>query len=280
MQLSEFFAGSGAVFGQGAQIADLISGRRRLSSDFADEADELQKLGAEGVLELLQTPPPLPKGGKQAPQVLVNGVREQVDESVLKAPGAVLVNVYHLNEGLSAANTAMSFSSDVVTLGGAFHAAVEVYGGEWTFGGYGVSCIPPRSEEAHVYKCSIYMGRTNLDREQLAPVLFELAEQWSGASYDLLGRNCCSFAAELCSRLSVGELPQWVDRFARMLHSSREAGVAAVNAIRHARSVTSKLVRDATLFSPWGAEKEAVVRKVRSDPGPARPSLPGVVGGA
>jgi len=285
MQLTGFFAGCKDMFGRSGRVSGMVSGRRRLSSDFADFADELQRSSVEDVLELLQAPPEPCKSGSQAPLVLVNAMREPVPESLLQAPGVVLLHVYDLNEGLSTANTALSFASDMVTLGGAFHAAVEVYGGEWTYGSYGVSCIPPRSEEVHVYKCSIYMGRTDLSREQLAPALLELAEQWSGASYDLLGRNCCSFATEVCKCLGVGEVPHWVDRFARFLHSGREAGVSVLRAARRATSATARLVREAARelpavsLQPCGAEEE-FVRKVRSDEGPRRQARLGLLGGA
>jgi len=141
-------------------------------------------------------------------------------------------------------NTLLSFSSGVVALGGAFHAAVEVCGGEWMYGSNGVRCIPPRSDEGHVYECSIYMGRTMLDREQLACVLHELAQQWPGEQYDLLSRNCCSFAAAMCQRLGVGELPRWVDRLPRLLHGGREAGIVALQAALRARSATIALMQE------------------------------------
>ena len=36
----------------------------------------------------------------------------------------------------------------------------QVYGAEWSYGVYGVACDPPRSETAHVYECSVFVGAT------------------------------------------------------------------------------------------------------------------------
>merc|ERR1719190_231486 len=101
-------------------------------------------------------------------------------------PGAVLLHVYNLNEALREANKALTFGSEVVAIGGAFHVGTEVYGGEWSYGVYGVTCIPPRSESGHIHQCTVYMGNTMLDRCHLAAVLQEMAEGWCGDDYDVL----------------------------------------------------------------------------------------------
>lgn len=45
----------------------------------------------------------------------------------------------------------------------------------------------------------------------------EMARKWSGRSYDLFARNCCSFSRSFCKRLTGDNIPDWVDRLPRML---------------------------------------------------------------
>ena len=45
-------------------------------------------------------------------------------------------------------------------------------------------------------------------------ILDELMAEWSGPEYDLLRRNCCSFAEALVVRLGVGPTPGWLHRLA------------------------------------------------------------------
>lgn len=93
---------------------------------------------------------------------------------------------------------------------------------------YGVARDLPRSLTAHVYQCSIFMGKTEWDEEDFASMLHELAQDWVGCRYDLLAYNCCGFASALCERLGVGKLPQWVDRVPRLLRRGRSYGREAI----------------------------------------------------
>jgi len=234
--------GSAPLRASGANASRV--GNREMPSP--DEVDEIQRSSVQEVLELLTDPPELGEDDHEAPQVLVNALKEPVPDSLAESHGVVLLHVYNLNEDLTEVNQNLNFSSDVVAIGGVFHVATEVYGCEWAYGVCGMTCIPPRSEEAHVYQCTVYMGRTQLTQAQLAPLLFEMAQNWRGAKYDIIGRNCCSFATELCARLGVGELPCWVDRFARLLQTGREAGLAALEV---GRSLPGIIEREVVRFT-------------------------------
>jgi len=97
---------------------------------------------------------------------------------------------------------------------GAFHAAVEVFGCEWSFGftagGTGVYSCPPRSNTQHEYRESVLMGSTKLSEKELHELLQQLRISWQGPSYHLLQRNCCHFSNTLCDGLGVGPVPRWV----------------------------------------------------------------------
>jgi len=101
---------------------------------------------------------------------------------------------------------------------GAFHAAVEVYGQEWSFGyinqGSGVFSCPPRSNELHRYRKDIPVGATKITKEDFEGLIEKLSRRWLGRDYDLLHRNCCHFCSELCDKLGVEPLPAWVTNLA------------------------------------------------------------------
>lgn len=96
---------------------------------------------------------------------------------------------------------------------GAFHAAVEVYGLEWSYGkafGCGIFHNLPKTCKAHHYRESHPMGRTSLRETEVHDLLQDMHKDWPGASYDLLSHNCTHFSNALCERLGVGSIPSWV----------------------------------------------------------------------
>jgi len=201
-----------------------------------NEVDVLRKTGFEGLLKLVMNPPPLEEDDEQAELVLVDRDRKQIPKNQIPAlltPNAVILHIYNLNEAFVGANEALALNTDRAAVGGAFHAGVEVYGSEWSYGIYGVACIPPRSETAHVYQCSVIMGTTSKDQKAFTTVLFDMLRHWLGADYDILAQNCCSFASKLGEELGLGveAMPEWVDRLPRALHAGREAGRQALGGV-------------------------------------------------
>merc|ERR1712226_258447 len=94
---------------------------------------------------------------------------------------------------------------------------VEVFGSEWSYGSLGVTCDLPRCVEGHAYRCSVLLDDTQLTQQEFAAYALEMSRTWLGADYDIVSRNCCSFAAEICRCLKIGSMPPWVDRFPRLL---------------------------------------------------------------
>jgi len=96
---------------------------------------------------------------------------------------------------------------------GAFHAGVEAFGCEWSYGfttrGTGVYSCPPRSNTRHQYRESVLMGSTTLSEKELQELLQQLRRSWDGPSYDLCKRNCCHFSNVLLDGLGVGAVPKW-----------------------------------------------------------------------
>lgn len=122
----------------------------------------------------------------------------------------VYLNVYHLDTTWQRTN---KVSGQVLGIGGAYHAGVEVYGIEWTFGADGVDFGSPRSHPRHIYQESILMGETSFLPGDVEKIIERMSVEWRGDDYELLEHNCCSFADALCEELVGESIPSWVDRF-------------------------------------------------------------------
>mmetsp|Transcript_17152 Transcript_17152/g.30080 ORF Transcript_17152/g.30080 Transcript_17152/m.30080 type:complete len:456 (+) Transcript_17152:106-1473(+) len=141
---------------------------------------------------------------------------EQVLQRLFRKPPSVRLHIYDVT-----GNEAVSFLNRVFrVLGtGAFHAGVEIYGTEWSFGcandgGTGVfSCLPMKCSE-HTYREAIDMGDTLLHEQEVMMLMTTLSTEWQGEAYDMLHNNCCHFSDTLCRRLGVGRVPTWVTNLA------------------------------------------------------------------
>lgn len=135
-------------------------------------------------------------------------------ESEIPEPDAnsnmVYLNIYDLDSLSKVVNTVAK------TIGtGAFHAGVEVYGSEYSFGYItdgetGVTKTVARSHPYHVYRETIPMGKTPLTKEEVNLLVEVMKLQWIGDTYDLLSRNCLNYADYFCNLLDVGGVPEWV----------------------------------------------------------------------
>lgn len=122
-------------------------------------------------------------------------------------------SIRHINDFFASSESPLKFA-------GIFHAAVQIYNTEWKYGftacGSGVHCGTPRKDHQHQFKQQIRLPNTLLAPRKIAKVLEELHVQYWGSEYDLLDKNCCHFADELCKRLGCGPIPSWVHRGANM----------------------------------------------------------------
>jgi len=109
-----------------------------------------------------------------------------------------------------------------IKFGGIFHVGVEVDGVEWSYGyttsesSTGVVGDVPRTNPDHRFRQTISLLTTQLSHEEIARLLEEMVQEYRGRDYDLLRRNCCTFADDLASRLGARRLPRWVHRLARV----------------------------------------------------------------
>lgn len=164
----------------------------------------------------------------------------------------VLVNVYDVaqSELIQRVNKIATANNNVM-VAGVFHAGVEVYGKEWSYGftadsRSGLGACMPRTHPQHTYRCTVPMGTTQLDQGQVAEVLQRMASEWSGCEYDFIHHNCLTFCNVLLEEeLGLRRLPGWVDRAARAAsavdHASKRVAADTRQAVQFVREVTADL---------------------------------------
>lgn len=132
----------------------------------------------------------------------------------------VLLHIYDVSQNASIQwlNSLMAPGRLPFKFGGIFHAGIEVDGSEWVFGwaeqGTGVYCSTPRKQSDHHFRETLELPRSPLPPHRVREVIDQLQAEYTGESYDILRRNCCHFADELCRRIGVGPIPRWVSRLA------------------------------------------------------------------
>jgi len=135
----------------------------------------------------------------------------------LAAPNTVFLNVFDLASSISGVNQVLCNSS--MKLLGAFHAAVEVYGHEWSFycnpdspDSCGIWRSPyPRHHPYHIYRQSVRLGTTEFcELEVLNLIRYQLRPAWPAKRYDLVHCNCIHFCDNFLEQLGVERVPGWV----------------------------------------------------------------------
>ncbi|XP_054786531.1 deSI-like protein At4g17486 [Prosopis cineraria] len=104
---------------------------------------------------------------------------------------------------------------------GVFHAGVEVYGVEYSFGAHdcptsGVFDVEPRQCPGFKFRKSIFMGTTNSNPFKIREFMEQQSANYHGNTYNLMVKNCNHFCADICQRLTGNSIPKWVNRLARL----------------------------------------------------------------
>jgi len=105
---------------------------------------------------------------------------------------------------------------------GAFHAGVEIFGVEYSYGytskGTGIFGVPPGQCPRHLYRegDTVELGDTELSMMEVANILEGMArsDPWKGEEYNLLRHNCVHFCQAFCEELEVQSVPAWVRNLA------------------------------------------------------------------
>jgi len=160
---------------------------------------------------------------------------------------------------------------------GAFHAAVEIYGMEWSFGGTragsGVFSCPPKQCGRHHYRESLPLGQTNLYPAQVEMILGLLQQAWQGPDYDLLLHNCCHFSAAFADALAVQPVPKWVTNLAG-------AGATLNKGIHYAHDAPGNVANAAGNSAIIQAAKQGLVGAEYAQTGAIRAKMQHLMSGA
>ena len=163
-------------------------------------------------------------------------------------------------------------NSVLLKTSGAFHTGVEVHGREWSFGATadedacGIFACAARSCRPHEYRESVSLGTSKMTALDVFNVLLRLEPTWSGASYDVLRKNCNSFCIVLAGELGAADIPRWThclgdgigsldDRARRALSSLRRPSHLAPP--RHATDDSRRALVVSDNHGEWTSRKLA-----------------------
>jgi len=143
------------------------------------------------------------------------GAQACSEPSVAETKDTVKLNIYDL-----AGNRVIEQANKVFrTIGtGAFHAAIEVFGAEWSYGytseDTGLFPCDPKGCASHKYRESINLGETDLTEKEVGALIEKFAAEWQGNEYDVVFKNCTHFTKAFAEALHVKEVPKWVTSLA------------------------------------------------------------------
>ncbi|KAJ8604092.1 hypothetical protein CTAYLR_001740 [Chrysophaeum taylorii] len=203
-------------------VGDIEKERLRGSPNFWLDVVPTDGSANDGKVELcaiFEGPPPKSFVRPSWMRVLRAGpnVRD-IDDDLASARAPVFLHVYDVGHSLEVAclNRAAELAG-----AGIFHAAVQIYGKEYSFGGCdkatsGVFACNPAKCPLHTYRETVFLGNSSLSRQAVKAILADMVPNWMGNTYDILRKNCCSFSNEFAIELGVGALPAWTNRLANI----------------------------------------------------------------
>ena len=123
-----------------------------------------------------------------------------------KNPEKIYLNVYDLSP----------INSFVYPMGlGFYHSGLEVFGKEYTFGGGGgVFDMKPKDLDEIPLRESILIGETWKSFRDIDYMVFKLKDKFQGDKYNIITKNCNSFADALCREILGHGIPGYVNRMA------------------------------------------------------------------
>uniref|UniRef100_A0ACD5Z3K7 Uncharacterized protein n=1 Tax=Avena sativa TaxID=4498 RepID=A0ACD5Z3K7_AVESA len=104
---------------------------------------------------------------------------------------------------------------------GVFHSGIEVHGMEYGFGAHdysssGVFEVESKCCPGFVYRKTVWLGTTDMSREEFRLFIETLAGKYHGNTYHLISKNCNHFTDDVCKNLTGKPIPGWVNRLARV----------------------------------------------------------------
>jgi hypothetical protein len=113
-----------------------------------------------------------------------------------------------------------AFNSSLHSIGtGAYHVGLEINGIEYAFGANstkgltGIFQCMPKSSPGYQFRTTIDFGNQAVNGREIVQ---KMATEYLGTDYDLLRKNCCTFAYDVCIRLGISkkDIPSWFHNLA------------------------------------------------------------------
>ena len=88
--------------------------------------------------------------------------------------------------------------------------------GAHDFSSSGVFEVESKCCPGFVYRRTIWLGTTEMSREEFRSFIEKLAAKYHGNTYHLISKNCNHFTDDVCKNLTGKPIPGWVNRLARV----------------------------------------------------------------
>jgi hypothetical protein len=180
---------------------------------------------------------------------------------------------------------------------GAYHVGVEINGTEYAYGATntvgksGVFACRPRSSPGYQYRTTIDFGERPLVRNSWVTlskqiegsakpstvytqveeyvlgeqVIKEMQREYMGTDYDILRKNCCSFARDACLRLGIqpDEVPSWFSNLAESGATTQDLALQTVEPINNILSTCEEVTTKEYLLTldPCDSGFEVVAKR-------------------
>ena len=224
--------------------------QKKISTPLADAISVAS--GTSASIRATNTSSAVPRRGPtlQTPPTITNSVRIHVYDLL---PKDAEIELFPWGCHVPIGQCLVTMNDGLHALGsGAYHVGVEVNGVEFAYGANdvpslsGVFTCHPRTSPGYQYRTTIDFG----DRISSTPrvdhtttmydghkIMQGMAREYMGCDYDLLRRNCCTFARDACLRLGVTEheIPPW------FLHLS-SAGADAHDVVNNVEAAVDRSV--------------------------------------
>ena len=186
----------------------------------------------------------------------------------------VYVNIYRLIPSGDKSGQVSNDALEFIKMG-IYHAGVEIFGQEYSFGmdpsnsgdpnKDGVFVVRPRSA-AGEFKEQVKLGDVSLDKPAFDRLLNEMRPEWRAISYHILKHNCCYFSEALALRLN----PAFANTFPKYVYKAAGVGGAVVP-----DAVVSSLTK---ALAPPASVPTHLINQIDA-PGPATAPKPGAARG-
>ncbi|KAK9130779.1 hypothetical protein Sjap_011266 [Stephania japonica] len=190
---------------------------------------------------------------------------------VISEPDDIAIVVDLSLHTTSADRHCSAFSLQGLTLSDACSSSnmpTAVHDMEYGFGAHdfpssGVFEVEPKSCPGYIYRCSMFLGHTDMPPLVFRAFIETAAAEYHGDTYHLITKNCNHFTDDICSRLTGKHIPGWVNRLA---HIEEDMSESLSTATQHEPTESDDADQDKHLLSPSSGVGDVIfIRSAESE---------------